>query len=268
MDLSVIVVHYRTPHLLRALLHSLLVSPPQRSFEVLILDNDDGASLLDQLPDDSRISLYALGTNVGFAKAANEGMRKAKGHYFLIANSDVEFPARSVTSLVATMDGLPLAGAVGVRLVQPDGKAEVNGGAFPTLLREYRRRQRILSHERNAPGEEQEREGGGLEERDWVSGACLLVRREAVEAVGLFDENFFLYYEDVDLCTRLRRAGWRVYYLPTVTVIHHRGASCHLDPEGARRAYRQSQRYFWRKHHGLLGLLLLEGALAVKETFS
>ncbi|MFQ6672457.1 MAG: glycosyltransferase family 2 protein, partial [Candidatus Tectimicrobiota bacterium] len=137
-----------------------------------------------------------------------------------------------------------------------------------TLLREYRRRQQILTPEGNAPGPEREREDGGLEERDWVSAACLLVRRQAIEEVGVFDENFFLYYEDVDLCTRLRRAGWRVYYDPTVTVIHHRGASCRLDPAGARRAYRQSQRYFWRKHHGVWGSVLLEGALAVKAAFS
>jgi len=253
MDLSIIVVHYRTPHLLTRLLDSLFLSPPDLSFEVYVLDNGDDESRIELLPRDSRVSLYALGTNVGFAKAANEGMRKATGHYFLLANSDVEFPAGSVASLVETMDGLPQAGALGVRLEQPDGRVEVNGGSFPTLLSEYRRRRQIRAKKRKKP-EKKGMNGASLEECDWVTGACLLLRRKAVEEVGYFDENFFLYYEDVDLCTRLWQAGWLVYYLPTVVVIHHRGASCSLNPDHTRRAYRQSQRYFWRKHHGLVGL--------------
>lgn len=267
MDLSVIIVHYKTPHLLTRLLDSLVLSPPDLSFEVLILDNGEGESLIHLLPKDSRINLYALGKNLGFAKAANEGMRKAKGEYFLIANSDVEFTTMSVTSMVDTMVALPRAGALGVRLQRPDGREEVNGGSFPTILSEYRRRWQILGNKGEKPGKRGiKREN--VEERDWVTGACLLLRREAVEEVGYFDENFFLYYEDVDLCTRLRQAGWFVYYVPAITVIHYRGASCDLNPEVARRAYRQSQRYFWRKHHGLLGLTTLEVALALKKAFS
>ena len=98
MDLSVIVVHYKTPHLLTRLLDTLLNPLPGISFEVLVLDNGGDESLHELLPRDSRTSLYTLGENVGFAKAANEGMRKATGHYFLLANSDVEFPAGSVAS--------------------------------------------------------------------------------------------------------------------------------------------------------------------------
>ena len=261
------VVHYRTPHLLRRLLSSLLLSPPAVSFEVKIIDNGGDESLAGLLPSrDPRVSLHTLGENGGFAKAANEGMRRAKGEYFLLVNGDVEFLSGSVASMVGTMKALPRAGALGVRLQRPEGGEEVNGGSFPTILSEYRRRRRILGRQDEGPAAGWV-EGEGLERRDWVSGACLLLRREAVEAAGHFDENFFLYYEDVDLCTRLRKAGWLVYYLSTVSVVHHRGASCRLNPRLARQAYRESQRYFWRKHQGLLGLGLLEVALAVKRCF-
>jgi N-acetylglucosaminyl-diphospho-decaprenol L-rhamnosyltransferase len=267
MDLSLVVVHYETPQLLRRLLDSLLRSPPAKSFEILIIDNGDSNSLAEPIPENAGVTLLTMGKNVGFAKAANEGMRKAKGSYLLVSNADVEFPAKSIDSMVGALEALPRAGALGVRLEQPDGQEEVNGGLFPTILSEYRRRRMILGNKRETPGYD------GIDteapqQRDWVTGACMLLRREAVEEVGCFDEHFFLYYEDVDLCTRLRQAGWQVYYLPTVTVIHHRGASCRLKPKHARQAYRESQRHFWRKHHGLVGLGLLELALVAKKVNS
>lgn len=267
MDLSIIIVHYKTPDLLAPLLESLLIERLPLSFEILVIDNGSDHSLARLVPSDARVVLHSLGNNSGFSKAANEGIRKSQGRYLLVTNGDVEFPPNSVHTMVERMDSLPGAGALGIRLKRPDGEEEVNGGSFPTILSEYRRRQLILDRKGKKA-----RKGGierkGLEERDWVSGACMLLRREAVEEAGHFDERFFVYYEDVDLCTRLLRGGWRVYYDPTVSVLHHGGASCRQVPELALQAYRDSQRYFWRKHHGLLGLGLLRAAVAAKELFT
>lgn len=264
MDLSVVVVHYKTPDLLVELVEGLRSRPPGTSFEIVVVDNGGGDSLAGLGLESSMLSVHPLGGNRGFAVAANEGLRKSRGEYALVANGDVAFPEGSVAQMLEAMRARPRAGALGVRLVRSDGSEEVNGGDFPTLLAEYHRRREILGKSRKRPGD-QGISRGRAEERDWVSGACMLLNRDAAEEVGFFDERFFLYYEDVDLCTRLRQGGWKVYYDPSVEVIHHRGSSTRQVPDLARRAYRESQSYFWKKHHGLLGLGLLRAAVALKD---
>jgi len=163
--------------------------------------------------------LRCFGRNRGFARAVNEGCRRARGQWFLLLNPDVRVPEEFLDRVLATAERIaaaqPRAGVVGFRLRHADGSRQGSTGPYPTLRsvvsglfrRRSRRRCRPLKgrHRRQVP---------------WVTGCCLLVRRDCWRELGGFDEDFFLYYEDVDLCRRARAAGWSVWYEPTVKVTH------------------------------------------------
>lgn len=166
--------------------------------------------------------------NVGYGQGANAGVRHTTAPYVAVANADTRFPPGSLRTLADALDADPSIGAVGPAVCYPDGRRQASARRFPTLRQAaghalfglwwprnpWTRAYRMLDHDPEQP-----------RDVDWLSGCALLLRRDAFEAVGGFDPRYFMYVEDVDLCYRLRRAGWRLRYLPTVRVVHRVGAS-------------------------------------------
>jgi GT2 family glycosyltransferase len=189
--------------------------------EVVIVDNHSPAHPgVDRIRRASGVSLRRFSRNRGFAKAVNEGCRLGRGDWVLLLNPDMSVGegfldrVEALTRRLAAED--PRTGVVGFRLRHPDGSRQASCGPFPTLfgtvagllLPRARRKCRLLA-------------AGERTRVPWVTGCCLLVRRECLEQLGGFDEDFFLYYEDVDLCLRARDRGWSVWFDPTLEVTHH-----------------------------------------------
>ena len=205
------------------------------------------------------VRLIRNAENIGFARGNNIGIAASTGRYVLLLNSDTIVPPGTLARLVAFMDAHPQAGACSPRLLQPDGTPQPYAfGCDPTLGYLLRRGVNRLLFRRPL------HDWAVAEpiEVDWVSGACLLVRREAIDQVGGLDEAMFMYFEDNDWCRRMRLAGWQVYYVPTVEITHIGGASLKQNP-AARAAYYRSLAHFYEKHYGWPGRLLLKVLLPV-----
>jgi GT2 family glycosyltransferase len=240
--LAIVVVSYNARADLERCLESLHAAPPRLDHEIVVVDNrsnDDSVAAARRWPD---VRVIALDANVGFARANNVGLRATSSVNVLLLNSDTIVPAGAIDRLVAELDRDPDVAIVGPRLVDGGGRAELSFGAMIAPLNELRQKRLArsaaverLTRERHYP--------------DWVSGACLLVRRADAEAVGGLDERFFMYTEDVDFCAAVRACGRRVLFTPEVEIVHLRGRSAAAAPAATRAAYRRSQIAFYEKHH-------------------
>jgi GT2 family glycosyltransferase len=221
--LSVVVVNYvhwdDTIRLVRQLRRSRSFG---REAEVVIVDNHSPPHpLIPRLRRAHGVSLRRWRHNRGFAVAANEGCRLSRGEWLLLLNPDVSVPDGFLDTVLVRASELraadPRAGIAGFRLADDDGSWQLSTGRFPTLAgtllgRLWPRARRKYT----APM------GVGRQRVDWVTGCCMLIRRDCWRGLGGLDERFFLYYEDVDLCRRASRRGWSVWYDPALTVTHHR----------------------------------------------
>ena len=255
--LSIIIVNWNTCDLLRDCLSSLL-DDPQPGYELIVVDNgssDDSACMIrHEFP---AIQLIENGQNDGYARANNLGIRSSRGRYLLLLNSDTLVPAGALPRLIDFMEQHPEAGACGPRLVRADGKPQSYAfGGDPTLGYLLRRGVSQLLLRRPL----HDWAMGATLPVDWVSGACLLARRAAVEQAGLLDERFFMYFEDNDWCLRIRKAGWNVYYCPAAEIMHLGGQSLARNPQ-AQHAYYQSLAYFYAKHYSSPARWLLKALL-------
>ena len=241
MTVSIIIVSFNASADLERCLRALHASPPKASHEIVVVDNgssDDGVETARRWPS---IQVIENGENLGFARATNVGIRASTGANLLLLNGDTVVPPGAIDRLLAELERDPSVAVVGPRLVGGDGRAELSFGRMIGPLNELRQQRAArgdverLTRERRYP--------------DWVSGACLLVRRSDAEAVGLLDERFFMYTEDVDFCAAIRGRGRRVLFAPDVEVQHLRGRSAAVAPEATQTAYRQSQIAFYEKHH-------------------
>lgn len=223
--LSVIVVSYNTWELTCGCVEAARAAVSGLGGEVWVVDNasEDGTAerVGQRFP---HVRLIANPQNVGFGTASNQAMRRASGSRFLLVNADVVLTREAVDELLREMDRDAETAVVGACLVGPDGRLQPSVRRFPGPLRELTRwarlyrllprrvRGRFLLGEHALPEERVE--------PDWVTGACMLVRREAFEATGGFDESIFMYGEELEWCARLRRAGWRIGYAPRARVLH------------------------------------------------
>ena len=240
--LAIVIVSYNARADLERCLESLHASPPQIDHEIVVVDNhssDGSVEAARRWPD---VRVIALDANVGFARANNVALRATASADVLLLNSDTIVPAGAVDRLVAELDREPAVAIVGPRLVDGSGRAELSFGRMIAPLNELRQK-------RLARSPEVERLTRERHYPDWVSGACLLVRRADAEAVGGLDERFFMYTEDVDFCAAIRARGRRVLFTPDVEIVHLRGRSAASAPAATNAAYRRSQVAFYEKHH-------------------
>ncbi|MCX6551237.1 MAG: glycosyltransferase family 2 protein [Acidobacteria bacterium] len=251
-ELSIIIVTFNTRQELDACLASIASHPPRVSCDIVVVDN----ASTDGTPDTIRsrwpaARLIDAGRNVGFAAANNLGIRAVASELVLLLNSDTMVPAGAIDTLVDELRSDPGLAAIGPRLVDAAGRTELSFGAMISPFNELRQKMLVALHRRRAPlvARFVERLTRRRGQPDWVSGACLLVRREDALRAGLLDERYFLYAEDVDFCAALRRIGKRIQFTPAAEVVHLRGASGRRRPAATERAYRASQLAFYDKHH-------------------
>jgi GT2 family glycosyltransferase len=240
--LSIVIVSYNAREDLERCLQSLVRAAPSVDHEIIVVDNastdDSAAAVRARWPG---VRLIDAGANVGFAKANNMGIRASFGELLLLLNGDTLVPPGAIDRLVAVLDARPAVAVVGPRLVDGNGRAELSFGRMLSPLNELRQKLRARGNVERLTSRERE--------VDWVSGACLLVRRADAEAVGLLDERYFMYTEDVDFCAAIRARGRRVLYTPSAEFVHLRGRSRQTAPRATESAYRRGQIAFYEKHH-------------------
>jgi GT2 family glycosyltransferase len=226
IQLSIIIVNYNTVRLLDSCLSSLFLNKPLCEFEVVVVDNhsmDESASLLEQkFPE---VHTILEDENQGFARAANHGYSFSRGLYCLVLNPDVIILPDSIQKLWEYMNSSPEVGVVFPKLVNPDGSLQYSCRTFHTIGTIFLRRtplgklfpnSRVLRDHLMMDWDH-----NTVREVDWALGGCMMVRREAIPGSQLFDERFFLYFEEVDLCYRMKKTPWKVVYNPGVAMIHH-----------------------------------------------
>ena len=264
VELAIIIVSYNSLADLPACLDSLRTATGKKS-RTYVIDNCSTDGTLEKLPSRyPAVEWIASKENLGFGPANNKVFQQTSAPIVLFLNPDTVLPAGSIDELCKALDGLPDAGCVGPRLLNVDGSFQRGAGGRSLSLKgaflEF------FPLFRNSYGFLLSEEVTQTCAVDWIAGTCLLVRREAFEAVSGFDPRYFLYYEDMDLGARLREAGHEAYYVPAVAITHARGRSIEsLDPAARRRA-RDSIRRFLRQHHGRLWclafrLIVLAGCL-------
>lgn len=226
MDISVIIVNYKTPGLLKQCIKGFgLVNIPL-SYEIIVVDNgsNDGSKEMtaERFPD---VTYIGLPSNVGLAKALNIGIRQSKGEFILIVNPDIAVLEGAVERLHAFLQQNPSVALVGPRLVNPDRTTQLSCYKFPSRMIPVYRRTPLgrLPWARNTLSEYLMLDWGHDENKpvDWVLGASMLIRKSAIDAVGLMDERFFLYFEDVDWCRRFWKHNWKVMYIAEATMVHY-----------------------------------------------
>lgn len=255
MDLSIVIVSYNTRDMLRDCLRALPAATEGLAVETFVVDNhspDDSAGMVAaEFPD---VRLLANTDNPGFARANNQAFALCTGRYVLALNPDTEAEPGALTALVRFMDAHPDAGVCGPKLLNSDGSLQHNGRRFPTPWREFLAVSGLRKFNRAAFDgvlEYGREDFDALCEVDQVSGACLLVRRSVMEQVGMFDPDFFMYYEEIEWCWRIRRAGWKVYYVPQSRVVHHWMGSARQQSRAMTARMFKSQVIYYRKTAGL-----------------
>ncbi|MBI2099354.1 glycosyltransferase family 2 protein [Candidatus Uhrbacteria bacterium] len=231
MDLSIVILNYKSKNMVRECLAGIRMAAPALKYEIIVVDNGSGDGVGKTLSENfPEVKFIASPENVGFAAGNNLGIRASIGRYILIMNPDIAVFAGSVEALVRYMDENKEVGLAGPKLLNPDRTVQDSVYRFPRKMTPVYRRtpfgktptgkqeiQRYLMKDWNHEGEA---------EVDWLLGACLMIRREAMEQVGLLDERFFLYFEDTDWCRRFWEKGWKVSYVPESTMVHfHRRES-------------------------------------------
>jgi len=262
IDLSIIIVNWNTHDLLAQCLQSVYDTVQELELEVFVVDNasTDGSAAMvrERFP---QVRLIENRENVGFARANNQAVRESTGRHVLLLNSDTLVLPGALAQMVTFINQNPRVGVVGCQLVNPDGSFQAGGAVFPTLASELAFLLGLtnlarwlfgITHGEDHP-----------HEVDWVGGACMLVRKKAIEQCGLLDERYFMFGEEMDWCYRFRQQDWQCYYLPTAHVIHYRGRSTGQCEDRMIVELYQSKIRFWRKHHGPLAVGLLRFSIAV-----
>jgi N-acetylglucosaminyl-diphospho-decaprenol L-rhamnosyltransferase len=260
-DAAIVIVSYNTVDLLRACLGSIPEAVAPYSSEIYVVDNasTDGSAemVAAEFPD---VRLTASKTNLGFSGGNNLILETVEARHALLLNPDTEAHRGSLATLVRFLDEHPDAGAVGPKLLNSDGTLQRNGAKFPTVLRELlgvtglrrlamRRYELSLGYGRE--------DFDALAEVDQVSGACLMVRREALQKVGPLDARFFMFYEEIEWCHRIKAAGWKVYYVPEAVVTHHWMGSVKQESRRMTAELFRSQLLYYQKTSGPLSVLAI-----------
>ena len=251
-SLAIVIVTYNVRADLERCLQSLSAHPPAATTTIVVVDNDSSDGTLDVVRREwPAVLAVAAGGNLGFSRANNLGIRATASDLVLLLNPDTAVAAGQLDRLVEGLCADGGAAAAGPRLVDGDGRPELSFGPPISPWGEFRQRRLMQAYERRDPRaiaavERLTRTAGP---RAWVSAACLLAWRQDLEAVGLFDERYFMYTEDADLCASFRARGRRVLFVPDATVQHLRGRSTATAPAATELRRRESQLAFYRKHH-------------------
>jgi hypothetical protein len=260
--LDVLVVNYNTATLLQPMFNALRGSSNADRMRYLVVDNASVDNSLECLATVCpEALLFANENNVGFGRANNQLIEHLQGKYVLLLNTDAFVAADTLSKTLDYMEAHPDCGVLGVRLVGREGDLQPSCRYFPTPLNIFFARTglgRFFPVVKMV--DDMTWDHASVRECDWVPGCYYLVRREVIDQVGLFDPRYFLYFEEIDHCKRVKQAGWKVVYYPHTTVVHIGGESAKSVDElnvASRQISRlqiESELLYFRKHHGLFGL--------------
>lgn len=264
MIIDVLVVNFNTGHLLAEFFRSLRSASENVSTNLLLFDNasTDGSpeAIRNNHPD---VFLLAGDKNIGFGRGNNQLVKYLVGRYVLLLNTDAFVAPDSLRKTIDFMEASQDCGVLGVKLVGRDGALQPSCRYFPTPLNVFLERTGLGRFLPWVPMvDDMAWNHATVRECDWVPGCYYLIRREVIDKVGLFDPRFFLYYEEVDHCRRVKAAGWRVVYFPDTEVVHIGGESAKSAgqlTDGGRQLSElqvESELLYFRKHYGLLGIAL------------
>jgi len=265
-DLSIVIISWNVRELLRCCLDSIQESLKGEKgkgllVETIVFDNGSADGSADMVREDFPwVHLMESEVNLGFTKGNNLAIGQSEGRYILLLNPDTEVVGDALGTMVAYMEAHPRVGALGPQLLNPDGTTQSSRRRFPTLataflestvLQPWFQGSRILEryYLLDRPDDE-------TQPVDWVVGAALLIRREALHQVGPLDEEFFMYSEELDWCYRLKAQGWDVVYLPTAQVVHQEGRSSEQVLPARHIHFQRSKVLFFKRYYGWRGEVL------------
>ncbi len=267
-DLSIVIVNWNTRKILLECLASIEEDASKPETEVIVVDNgsedDSVAAVRERFPG---VTVIENGENLGFARANNIGITRSKGRFVCLSNSDILVGKGCLAKMIAYLESHPEVGLVGPKILYPDLSLQNSCRRFPNLWTRFLlalgadnafRGSRWLYGEHMAWFDHDR-----TVDTDNVMGCFMLVRRQAIEEVGLLDERFFIYSEEVDWCKRMWKAGWRVAFFHEAEVVHHHAASSSIDRSRFALEQQHSLVQYWMKHHGPIRTAFLIAILIV-----
>jgi len=241
--LSVIIVNYRSEGYLKRCIASIYNQASQNETEIIVVNNDEKEELDNISKEFPEINIVNLRKNVGFGAANNIGVKKAQSSHLLFLNPDTEIIKIDIAEVTRKMDDDPTAGIIGVKIIDAGGGLQEWAVGFSEV--------NLLDLIRNNVGLAKKFMSAGESAKEifWVSGAAFFMPKKLFWEVGGFDEKYFLYYEDVDLCKAVRKAGKKIRHMPEV-VVKHIGGGSHADEARQKADFYVSQEYYFQKHFG------------------
>ena len=255
MELSIIIVNYHHSHFLRDCLESVGLTVQKIQFEVIVVDNSSKdlglISVLNQFPE---IRLIDNSTNLGFACANNQGAKIAKGDFLLFINPDTTMKEGAIETMLGHLRSDPSVGIIGPKVLNPNGTIQYSCRKFPTIWSGLFNRYSLMTH--FFPNNRHSRDylmsdydHNSACSVDWVSGCCMMIPASVFRKANGFDENYFLFIEDIDLCQTMKKEGYRVYYFPSSQILHRISSSnARIAPQTIIKRHK-GMIYYYKKHN-------------------
>jgi len=225
MDLSIIILNYKTNGLVKQCVKNIIVATANLDYEIIVVDNDSQDGIQQMLKENfPQVKFIQTGSNLGFAAGNNTGIKEAQGKYLMILNPDVTVLDGSIEKMIKFMEANPAVGLVGPKLINPNGSYQISCRTFTKTKHIILLRTPLgkLASAKQCLDKHLMVDFDRLtnKEVDWLHGACLLARKSAVNEIGMFDERYFMYVEDIDWCRRFWLANYKVYYLADAQMVH------------------------------------------------
>jgi N-acetylglucosaminyl-diphospho-decaprenol L-rhamnosyltransferase len=264
VTVTIVTVNYHARELLLACLGALENAPPSVPYRVVLVDNSPGDGTAEAIRARfPAVEIVSNAVNVGFGRACNQAIRASASPYVLLLNPDTEVQPGALDTLLAAMGEEPRVAAVGPRLLYPDGRYQHSAFRQPDFAQALFGFFEVVPLDSRWNGRYPPPRSDAPRAVEHLLGACLLLRRAALDAVGLLDERFFIYFEETDWCARARQAGWQLWQVPAASVLHHGGGTTRHVAEEMSLQFHRSQALFYRKHYGLAGYLLLKAIVGL-----
>jgi len=266
MDISIIIISWNVKHLLTKCLDSIYRTTGKLKIEIIVVDNhsNDNTDVMIK-KNFPNVILIANNENKGFAAANNQGIKEAKGKYLLFLNPDTEVLQNSFNNSLKIFEHDKNVGAVGAQILNPDKTIQPSIRRFPTfwsqifILYKLHRLFPNLKTFKNYFAKDFD--SSKYQEVDQIMGAYIFTDKEVIEKIGKFDEKFYLWFEEVDFCKRIKDDGFKVFYSPNVVIIHHGAQSFNqVLSLKKQKIFNKSMRYYFKKHHNKLSWFIISSA--------
>ena len=253
--LSILIVNYESEQFLAPCLNSIHSRMDDISYEGIIIDNGSESDIQELIKKFPLFKLIQNNRNFGFSFAVNQGIEASNGKYILLLNPDSVVGKQSIAKLISFLESNPKIGIVGAKVFEKDGKkVQLSCRSFPSFKTVFFNRYSLMTklfpkNKWSANYLLANWDHSCIREVDWVSGCCMVLRREMLDQIGLFDNRFFMYNEDVDICLRAKKNEWQVFYFPEFEVKHHIGGSSNLIKKQMIIERHKSIWRFYKKHY-------------------